>query len=93
MKKAVLLFFVLSLTIGMLHAQENTPKGVVTLKGRITDIHFCGDFFSPSDIIELEQAFVNQPYREENIQEVLSKIQIGNYITHLTNEDVMKVMF
>ena len=63
------------------------------LKGRITDIHFCGDFFSPSDITELEQAFVNQPYREENIQKVLSKIQIGNYITHLTNEDVMKVMF
>ena len=37
MKKAVLLILLLSLNIGMLHAQESTPTGSVVLKGRVTD--------------------------------------------------------
>ena len=37
MKKVVLLILLLSTPYGLLHAQESTPTGGVTLKGRITD--------------------------------------------------------
>ena len=37
MKKVALLILLLSIPYGLLHAQESTPTGGVTLKGRITD--------------------------------------------------------
>ena len=37
MKKAPLLIILLSLVVGMLHAQESPPPSGVTLKGRVTD--------------------------------------------------------
>ena len=37
MKKAILLILLLSLSLGMLYAQEGTPTSGATLKGRVTD--------------------------------------------------------
>ena len=79
MKKVALLILCLLTTIGMLHAQESTPIGGVTLKGRITD-----ETGSPVEIANIWVA--------KQMKGTTSNLK-GEYSIILTSADTVEVTF
>lgn len=62
-------------------------------KGKIADFKIQGDFFTISDLEDLEKLFIGQLYQENNIQQILSQINIEEHIMNVSNDDFMKLMF
>ena len=59
-------------------------------KGIITDIKICGDFFGKSDLSDIENLLVGTKHNEEEITNVLSKINIDDYMAGAKIEDIIK---
>lgn len=71
--------------------------GILTLllqveKGRITDIHFQGDFFSKGKLGELEERLRSLPREESALKEALSPLDPDFYIKGLTKEGLIKII-
>jgi lipoyltransferase/lipoate-protein ligase len=74
------------------------PTGLVRFtyevrKNKIYNLKISGDFFSTLDIEDFAKMFDNVTYSENIIYELLSKIKVDDYITGLTSDDIVKLLF
>ncbi|WPC42459.1 lipoate--protein ligase [Clostridium sp. JS66] len=72
---------------GIVQANINVEKGL------ISSIKLYGDFFSESDVIELENVFTGIRYNEKSIRDVLKNISIEKYMSNINEDNLMQVMF
>lgn len=61
--------------------------------GKIEDIKISGDYFSLKETKSLEDMLMLKRYKEDEIYEVVHKINISEYIHGINNEDFIKLMF
>ncbi|MEZ0180565.1 lipoate--protein ligase ['Camptotheca acuminata' phytoplasma] len=62
-------------------------------KGKIEEMFLKGDFFHKNNQLPLFlDKFKNTPYNENNLQEILKDINIGDYILNATNEDFLSLL-
>jgi lipoate-protein ligase A len=62
-------------------------------KGVIEECKIYGDFLGISDIGGLETKLKGENYKEDNIRELLQKINIKKYFGNITNEEFMGLLF
>lgn len=62
-------------------------------KGEIKKVKLFGDFFSPSNVSELEDLLVGTPHEREKIEELLMTVGIENYMSNVTVEELVEGMF
>lgn len=62
-------------------------------KGIIKDIKIFGDFFGEKEIKDIETALIGIKHSEECIISVLSNFNFENYMTNITAENLIEVMF
>lgn len=61
--------------------------------GIICDAKIYGDFFGVSDICDMEKALVGVRHNPEDISEVIKKFDLNLYITGITSDELMRVVF
>ena len=59
--------------------------------GIITDIRFYGDFMSIRDVSELEEKLKGQKFKQGDIKEVLSQIDIKEYFGFISLEELLSL--
>ncbi len=62
-------------------------------KGSIKNIRIFGDFFSTTDIQELEKQLIGLSHEREQIEKELSTIELGKYINNIEVAEMLEVMF
>lgn len=62
-------------------------------KGIIEKIKFHGDFFNVKDVEELEGLLLGSRHSIAELEERLSKIEVGDYINKTTKEELLAGMF
>ena len=62
-------------------------------KGIIENIKFHGDFFNVKDVEELEGLLLGSRHSVAELEERLSKIEVGDYINKTTKEELLAGMF
>lgn len=62
-------------------------------KGIIRDLKIFGDFFGEKDIKDLEDALVGIKHSEEHIKTILFEFPFDRYMTNITVENLIEVMF
>lgn len=62
-------------------------------KGIIKDLKIFGDFFGEKDISDIENALLGVKHSEKHIKEVLSELQLEHYMTNITINNLIEVMF
>lgn len=62
-------------------------------KGHIECIKIWGDFFAKGDIEQLESLFIGVAYQEDAIADLLAHHDVATYIAHVTNEEMLKLLF
>ncbi|AKN33613.1 lipoate--protein ligase [Clostridium carboxidivorans P7] len=72
---------------GIVQANINVEKGL------INSIKLYGDFFSESDVIELENVLTGIRYNEKNVRDVLKNISIEKYMSNINEDNLIQVMF
>lgn len=72
---------------GIVQANINVEKGL------ISSIKLYGDFFSESDVIELENVLTGIRYNEKNVRDVLKNISIEKYMSNINEDNLIQVMF
>ncbi|AKA70693.1 lipoate--protein ligase [Clostridium scatologenes] len=72
---------------GIVQANINVEKGL------ISSIKLYGDFFSESDIIELESILTGIRYNEKNVRDILKNISIEKYMSNINEDNLIQVMF
>ena len=63
------------------------------IKGKIKDVKIFGDFFSPSDVGELEDLLIGTSHERDAIEKLLATVGIGNYMTNVTVKELVEGMF
>lgn len=58
-------------------------------KGVITDLKICGDFFGKSDLSDIENLLIGIRHNEKEINEVLSKVDVSDYMAGAKIEDLI----
>jgi lipoate---protein ligase len=58
-------------------------------KGVITDLKICGDFFGKSDLSDIENLLIGIRHNEKEIKDVLSKVDINDYLAGAKIEDII----
>lgn len=58
-------------------------------KGKITDIHFYGDFFAKEGLGDLEAALVGCAYKEEAIKKALNDSDAQSYFYNITLDEIL----
>jgi lipoate-protein ligase A len=61
--------------------------------GYIIESKIFGDFFGQDDIISLETALKGIKHNEEDIRIALSKFDLNKYLTNITIDNLIEVMF
>ncbi len=62
-------------------------------QGNIENMELKGDFFHKEDNLEsLIENFIDVKYQEKVLEEIIDKIDIGNYIIDATNQDFMELL-
>lgn len=61
-------------------------------QGFITECKIYGDFFADRDITELENKFIQVPYRPETIRELINKVNIRQYLPQATEEEIVSLL-
>ena len=61
-------------------------------KGIIDKIRIYGDFFGTKDISELEAALTGVSHNEDSMNQVLSDIDINDYMVNISNEDLISLL-
>lgn len=62
-------------------------------KGIIKNLKIFGDFFGEKDIKDLEDALVGIKHSEEHIKTILFEFPFDRYMTNITVENLIEVMF
>lgn len=62
-------------------------------KNNITSFQFTGDFFTERNLNEFYQFFYNQEFKIEKFQEILSSIDLGDYLVGARNEDLLDLVW
>lgn len=78
--------------------EKKFPAGTVevTLKvnsGCIENIKIYGDFFGKLDIQGLEEYLEGKPHNEEDIRKALVDLDLDSYITNITLDNFMEILF
>ena len=58
-------------------------------KGRITEIHFYGDFFAKEGLSDLENKLAGCLYKEDEIKEMLAAEQAEDYFYNIKLEEIL----
>ena len=66
--------------------------GMEVERGLITGLSFHGDFFGARDVAELAAKFIGRKAERESYQELLSGLNVGDYIARLDREDLIKLL-
>lgn len=61
--------------------------------GIIKDIKIYGDFFGKKDVKDVEEMLKGVKHSENDVKDVLSSIDIGEYFSNITLENLLEVMF
>jgi lipoate-protein ligase A len=61
--------------------------------GIIRDIKIYGDFFGKKDVKDVEEMLKGVKHSENDVKNVLSSIDIGEYFSNITLENLLDVMF
>ncbi|MDE4542207.1 lipoate--protein ligase [Thermoanaerobacterium sp. R66] len=61
--------------------------------GIIRDIKIYGDFFGKKDVKDVEEMLKGVKHSENDIKNALSSIDIGEYFSNITLENLLEVMF
>ena len=61
-------------------------------EGRITALCFRGDFFGSGDPAELSAALMGHPCRREDVEEVLSGLDLSEYMTGITPRQLAEII-
>lgn len=64
-----------------------------TLKGRIEDIRFYGDYLSVLGVELIEKALIGAEYEPKTVRNILSQFDLEPHFGKLTLEDIIKVIF
>lgn len=80
-----------------IHKFERFPAGKVETKinvesGIIKSIKFYGDFFGVKDISNVEEKLTGIKYKEEDIKEVLSSIDLASYFVNISEDEILKII-
>ena len=59
--------------------------------GMISDIKFYGDFMSIRDVSEVEEKLRGQRFKQEDIKDVLSKIDVKEYFGFISLEEILSL--
>ncbi|NLZ95580.1 MAG: lipoate--protein ligase [Bacteroidales bacterium] len=62
-------------------------------KGKIKDVKIFGDFFHTHEVSELEEMLRDAPHEREQINKLLSSVDIGKYLNNVTVEEFLEGMF
>lgn len=62
-------------------------------KGYIKGIKFFGDFFSSSDIGEIENSLIGIKHTKEDVYNTLKIFNINNYFTNITIDNILELLF
>lgn len=78
--------------------EKKFPGGIVELNlnvknGIINDIKLYGDFFGQEDIAIIETALRGIRHNEEDIRDALSGFDINQYLTNITLDNLLELMF
>ncbi|MGB9678817.1 MAG: lipoate--protein ligase [Thermoanaerobacteraceae bacterium] len=78
--------------------EKKFPGGTIEVnlnveKGVIKDIKIYGDFFSKHDISDVENILKGIKHSEEEVYRVLSKINIQDYFSNISIDNLIEVMF
>lgn len=78
--------------------EKKFPGGIVELQlnvigGYIKDIKIYGDFFGQEDIKVLENAIVGTKHSEHDIRTVLSNFDIGAFLSNISVDNIVELMF
>jgi lipoate-protein ligase A len=79
-------------------SKKKFPFGTLSVnlnieKGIITNCNFCGDFLDTRDISKVTKALEGTVYLRKNIEEKLTKINIGKYLKNLKAKDLSEMFF
>lgn len=58
-------------------------------KGKITDIHFYGDFFAKEGLADLEKKLIGCLYKEDEIKQILEKEQAADFFYNIALEEML----
>lgn len=61
--------------------------------GRITNIHFFGDFFGREDTSGLEALLNNTRYERESLKRILEAVEIHRYFDGVTNQEFIDFLY
>lgn len=61
--------------------------------GLIQDLHIFGDFFGRKDVRELAQLLNGKQYRESVVEEVLGRIEFGEFFFNISREEFLQCLF
>ncbi len=73
-------------------AGGNIEVTLSVTKGRITQFKIYGDFFSQKGIEDFETRFIGQEYEEENLRKLLSSINLSEYLSNVSVDEMVEVM-
>jgi lipoate-protein ligase A len=62
-------------------------------KGMITQIKFYGDFFGRIEVRELESRLINVRYRPDELNKVISVLDVSQFFSGLTSEELVKFLY
>ena len=65
----------------------------VSSNGTIEDVKIFGDFFSKKDICELEEIIIGHRHEYLEIKNLLSSVDIADYISNITLEEFLETLF
>ncbi|WP_422487205.1 lipoate--protein ligase [Gudongella sp. DL1XJH-153] len=74
------------------------PSGAVEVRlemknGIIRDVKIFGDFFGTKEVEDLEEKLKGVRYDKDNIQELLSEINVSDYFSNMADADFMELLF
>lgn len=75
---------------------KKIPAGFIevhldVVKGEIENIKIFGDFFASEPIENFEEKIVNHKHNENELKEVLSKIDLTNYFGKVTQQEILEL--
>lgn len=78
--------------------EKKFPGGIIELhmnieNGIIENVKFYGDFFSESEISELEISLKHIKYKEESVRNILEQQNIDKYIKNISIDNMIELMF
>ncbi|WP_461214098.1 lipoate--protein ligase [Lacticaseibacillus sp. GG6-2] len=65
---------------------------IQVVQGKITGVHFYGDYFGERDSAELAMRLLGRNYRRDAIEDAVADIDVGQYFSHLDRATFVDLM-